>query len=126
MQKTMTVLIFFLLLVACQKVDIKIVPIGDKQVGVGQTLVFDVCVTGAGSETVTFTFEAPSLPSSGAQLTPYQNDCATFRWTPRSEQSVVHLPGRRRRFQRYGNHCHRGDGVFVGPGLSPARSRRDL
>lgn len=67
--------------------------IGEPKTGVGQTLVLDVCSSGVEGQTVTYTFEMPDIPSSGATLTPSDARCiggATFRWTPRSEHIGFH------------------------------------
>jgi hypothetical protein len=92
-KKNTWITLFFVAAAAlgCQKANVDILPVGDKQVSVGQTLVFDVCVSGASGQKVTFTFEVPDISGShGANLTPYSNVCATFRWTPRSEHAGHH------------------------------------
>jgi hypothetical protein len=77
----------------CNKGNLAIFLIGGTQIGVGQTLVIDVCATGAEGQTVAFTFNMPDLPSSGAQLSPSDATCAggaAFRWTPKSEHVGFH------------------------------------
>ena len=88
--KYIFIAVLFLGCFACSSADISIVHLNDQRINVGHTLVFDVCVTDAGGETVTITFEVPSLPSSGAALDQDRAECGTFRWTPTSDHIGIH------------------------------------